>query len=390
MLTMQTHLRERGVRSLWLLGPALLIMGWLSFAPFGLAAVAEAGAPTGDPGNLTCQVCHATPGLKMQLASGEIISETVELQTFSQSVHGATLQCTACHPDISGYPHPARDVTHPSARDIPYLMRSYANCGSCHPDEYSEYVGSVHAQALNAGKSDSAVCSDCHGAHDIGPAKPSEVGLALGPAVYACAGCHSEEFDQYKNSVHGQALLEKGDLNVPTCVDCHGVHNMHPAKDSVNFRAQSVAMCSSCHANAKLMQQYGLSTDILTTYVADFHGTTAQLFPDNTGRAPKQAMCYDCHGNHDVQSTVGANGMAVQANMVKTCQKCHPDATSNYPAAWLGHYAPSPDRSALVFWVRGFYNVLIAGLVLLLVGHITLDIGRVFLNTLRKGADLHE
>jgi nitrate/TMAO reductase-like tetraheme cytochrome c subunit len=326
----------------------------------------------------------------MQLANGDVLPATVNPAAYSQSVHGNVLQCTACHPEITGYPHPARDLARPGTRDIPYLMRSYANCGSCHAAEYDEYVGSVHAQALSTGKSDSAVCSDCHGAHDIGPAKISEAGLPLGPAVYACAACHQNEFDQYKNSAHGKAALEKGDTNVATCVDCHGAHNMHKAKESQDWRAQSVALCSSCHANARLMIQYGLSTEILTTYVADFHGTSAQLFPTQAGKAPEQALCYDCHGSHDIQSTVGANGMAAQDKMVQACQHCHPDANTNFPAAWLGHYPPSPDRSAVVFWIRGIYNVLVAGTVLLLVGHITLDIGRVLLNTLSKGTHSHE
>jgi hypothetical protein len=346
----------------------------------------EAGSPKGDPGaTQTCVVCHATPGLKMQLASGEILSAQIPPEVFERSVHGNLLQCTACHTNIPIYPHPARDIARPSARDIPFLVRGYTNCGGCHKQEYTQYLGSAHARALTTGRSDSAVCTDCHGVHDIEPAKPSNIGLALAPAVYNCGKCHKEEFEQYKNSAHGKDLLEKGDSNVPSCVDCHGVHDIHQAKDAADFRSQSIALCSSCHADAKLMQKYGLSTDILSTYVADFHGTTAMLFPSKTGHAPDQAMCYDCHGVHDIQSTVSASGLTLQDNLLTMCQKCHANAGANFPAAWLGHYQPTPDRSALVFWIRAIYNVLVAGVVLLLVGHVTLDIGRVLLNTLRGG-----
>ncbi len=378
------------MRTLWervpLLASAALVAGGLLLACPRTAGVAEAGSPVGDPNaNQTCQVCHATPGLNMQLPNGETIPASVDPQVFVRSVHGTVLQCTACHADIAGYPHAGRDLARPAARDVPFLMRAYASCGECHRAEYDQYLGSTHAQALNAGKGDSAVCSDCHGAHDTGAAHPSDVGLALGPAVYNCASCHPLEFDEYKQSVHGRDLLEKGDVNVPSCVDCHGVHDIHQAKDSNDFRSQSLAMCSSCHANAALMRQYGLSPDILTTYVADFHGTTAQLYPARSGDAPEQAMCYDCHTVHNIQSTVGSNGLAVQANMLQACQKCHPQANTNFPAAWLGHYQPTPDHSALVFWIRGIYNVLISATVLILVGHIALDIGRVLLNTLRRG-----
>jgi predicted CXXCH cytochrome family protein len=164
---------------------------------------------------------------------------------------------------------------------------------------------------------------------------------------------------------------------------------MLKAKDNPDFRTQSVAICVSCHADQKLMTQYGLSTRILSTYVADFHGATAQLYPSRMGQAPEQAMCYDCHGNHAIQSTVSANGL-LQANLLTVCQKCHKEATANFPAAWLGHHDPTPDNVPLVFWIRSIYNVLITGTVLLLVSHITLDIRRVFLNTLRGGGKSHE
>lgn len=371
--------------------PGVLVLTAIGILSLAIPRCADAGAPGGDSqSNQTCQVCHTTPGLTMQLRNGETISASVDPQVFGASVHGSVLQCTACHTDISTYPHPAREVLRPSLRYIPFLVRSYTACGNCHREQLDQYLGSTHARALNAGKADSAICSDCHGVHNIGEANPSKVGLALGPAVYACAACHQEEYEQYKNSIHGKDLLDGGDSNVPSCVDCHSAHDMRQAKDSVAFRSQSVAMCSECHANAALMTKYGLSPDILTTYVSDFHGTTAQLFPAKSGETPEQAMCYDCHSSHNIVSTVGSSGLAVQDNMVKACQKCHSDANTNFPAAWLGHYQPTPDHSALVFWIRGIYNVLIAGTVLLLVGHITLDIRRVFLNTLRKGNHPHE
>jgi hypothetical protein len=321
-------------------------------------------------------VCHASPGLQMQLASGEVIPATVNPQTFSRSVHGSVLQCSACHTDIAGYPHPAQAVLRSSVRDLPYLLRSAANCGSCHPDVYNDYLGSAHAQALSAGKSEAAVCSDCHGAHDIRPANPAEVGLALGPAVYACAACHPDEFHEYQDSVHGQAVLQEGDLNAPTCVDCHGVHGMHSAKDAADFRTQSVALCASCHSNVELMQKHDRSTEILSTYVADFHGTSAQLFSAKGDQSPPQALCYDCHGNHAVSSTVSTSGLQLKENLLKACQKCHPDASLNFPAAWLGHSEASPDRSAPVFWTQLFFTGLTVTTILGLIGLVILDLAR--------------
>jgi predicted CXXCH cytochrome family protein len=367
---------------------AMLLLGLFTLAQPG---VVWAGGPGGDlQAGQTCKVCHATPGLTMQLASGEMLAVTVNVSTFTQSVHGSILQCTACHADIASYPHPARQVARSSVRDIPFLMRSYASCGSCHRAEYEQYLGSAHAQALNAGESDSAVCTDCHGTHDISQAKPIEVGLALGPSVYSCGSCHQVEFELYKNSVHGKALLQDGDVNVPACVDCHGAHDIHQAKNSTAFRSQSVALCASCHANSKLMAKYGRSSQLLTAYVADFHGMSAMLSTASNGPSTAQALCYDCHSAHAIQSTVSVNGLRVQENLLKTCQQCHPDASANFLTARVGHTNPIPADSALVFGTREFYKNLIILVVLLLVVYIVLEFARVVLNTLQGRSHSHE
>ena len=62
-------------------------------------------------------------------------------------------------------------------------------------------------------------------------------------------------------------------------------------------------MCADCHTDAKKMAKYKLSTQVLRTYVADFHGSTVTLFqrrhPDQVTNKP---VCYDCHGIHDIAS----------------------------------------------------------------------------------------
>ena len=46
-------------------------------------------------------------------------------------------------------------------------------------------------------------------------------------------------------------------------------------------------------------------------------------------------------------------------NLLVTCQRCHPDATQNFPASWLSHYTPSTDSAPLVFFVTLFYQIII-------------------------------
>ena len=111
------------------------------------------------------------------------------------------------------------------------------------------------------------------------------------------------------------------------------------------------------------MDKYGISTNVLSTYVADFHGTTVTLFeklsPDQQTNKP---VCYDCHGVHNISKVDDPkNGLELKQNMLIACQKCHPDATINFPDSWLSHYIPSPDKYPLVYYVNLFYLILIPG-----------------------------
>jgi len=109
------------------------------------------------------------------------------------------------------------------------------------------------------------------------------------------------------------------------------------------------------------MAKYGISTDVLDTYVADFHGTTVQIFEKQSPDADtNKPVCYDCHGIHDIAASDDPEkGLKVKENLLVTCQKCHPDARDNFPTSWLSHYIPSPDKYPLVYYVNLFYLLLI-------------------------------
>jgi hypothetical protein len=108
------------------------------------------------------------------------------------------------------------------------------------------------------------------------------------------------------------------------------------------------------------MGRYDISTDVFDTYVADFHGTTVVLFeqiaPDQETNKP---VCIDCHGVHDMRSHDDKESHVIKENLLVTCQRCHPGATTNFPDSWLSHYRPDPAHSPLVYYVELFYMILI-------------------------------
>jgi predicted CXXCH cytochrome family protein len=323
----------------------------------------------------------------MTLPSGELLSISIDANHFGSSVHGTNnVACTACHADIKGFPHP--EFTPKDLRDV--AIQFYPVCQQCHADKYKLAADSVHQKAIAGGNKNAAVCSDCHNAHEqpvltdssTGKIKPEErVKIPV-----TCERCHSQIFKAYSTSAHGSLLLSTGNLDVPTCTECHGVHNI-PNPTTAQFRLKSPELCAGCHTDPVKMAKYGLSTNVLNTYVADFHGTTITLFqkqsPDQASNKP---VCFDCHGAHNIARVDDPQqGLLIKQNLLVTCKRCHPSATDNFPASWLSHYTPNRQTTPLVYFVQLFYNILIpvviGGMVLYVISDI---IRRTMLR--RKGA----
>ncbi len=310
-----------------------------------------------------CLDCHGEPGSSVTFANGDVREVTIDKAAWEASVHGAMgLGCTDCHAEIKEYPHPA--LAERSSRDL--TLRLYTSCQQCHEEQFKKTLDSVHQHALAAGNKKAAVCADCHDPHRQQKITGEDGKLVPAARVAiprTCSRCHGDIYRQYRQSVHGAALVT-GNRDVPTCIDCHGVHNI-PDPRTARFRITSPRICADCHTDRKKMAKYKLSTQVMRTYVADFHGSTVTLFqrrhPDQLTNKP---VCYDCHGIHDIASKADPQkGLQVKENLLRTCRKCHPDATTSFPEAWLSHYVPTRDRNPAVFWARLGYDILIPGVV---------------------------
>lgn len=129
------------------------------------------------------------------------------------------------------------------------------------------------------------------------------------------------------------------------------------------------------------MAKYGLSTNVVSTYLQDFHGTTVSLVRMDGGDAVTvEAVCTDCHGIHDIIAVSDPSSPVLKANLVETCRKCHPGANENFPSAWLSHYEPSLQHAPLVFTVKWFYLILIPVMVVGLLIHVVLTLWRSAIN----------
>jgi hypothetical protein len=99
------------------------------------------------------------------------------------------------------------------------------------------------------------------------------------------------------------------------------------------------------------------------------------------------AVCVDCHGVHDMQSVDDPESRVIQANVLETCQRCHPNATTDFPASWLGHYQPDPDQTPIVYFVDLFYKILIPAVLGAMVVFNLTDLGRSIVGRFRRGEE---
>ena len=336
--------------------------------------------------NTLCLSCHTKEGFSVELNNGETLPLTINQEAFEKSVHGENeVACVSCHVDITGFPHPKR--TTETLRDV--TLKYYTSCRDCHAEQFNKTLDSVHQKALAGGNTNAAVCADCHNPHTqqrmTDPASGKLLPNARLHVPETCAKCHNTIYETYKQSVHGAALTQEGNLDVPTCIDCHGVHNIQDPT-TATFRNSTPFLCANCHTNENLMKKYGLSTQVLNTYVADFHGTTVVLFdktyPDQPTNKP---VCTDCHGVHDiVKIDDPAKGLAVKENLLARCQKCHPGTSTNFPDAWLSHYIPTPEKYPVVYYVNLFYKFFIPGVLVPMAVLVVMDFTRLTINRFKK------
>jgi predicted CXXCH cytochrome family protein len=270
----------------------------------------------------SCVTCHAA-------LDGDLKTPTVK---FPADVHSkAGLSCADCHggdrntDDYEASMNRAKGFVGKIPRTaIP------KTCGKCHSDaafmhkykpqqrvdQLTQYMTSTHGKKLAAGDDAVATCIDCHSVHDIRAVKD-----ALSPVhplrlPETCAHCHADarhmakykietnQFSEYRTSVHWEAVSKRGDLSAPTCASCHGNHGATPPQVS------SIAnVCGSCHV----------------------------LFEELYNKSPHQPVfasmsaggCTVCHSNHAIKMPSVAMLSGTQA----VCTQCHDAGTNGGKAA---------------------------------------------------------
>ena len=333
------------------------------------AVVPAAGGKISSGETEYCMSCHRFE-VWMAFGNREKISLKVDLPSLEASSHGK-IRCSDCHYGYSSEEHPEKRFA--SRRD--YMIASAESCRRCHFDNYTRTLDSVHYSMLSQGNLKAPVCTDCHGSHQVAHVSQGVRGRLA--TTQRCQRCHPGVYEIYAKSIHGSVLINEQNQDVPICIDCHTAHDIENPL-TLEYHEKIPQMCGNCHSNAAIMGKYGLSTDVVKTYLSDFHGVTLGFYRKQREELYKPArpiaVCNDCHGTHDIASTISTDPAVVKRNLVRQCRKCHEDATENFPDAWLFHYKPTFTRFPVIFLVDAAYSILLPimwmGLVLQVLLHI--------------------
>ncbi|MGE0040008.1 MAG: cytochrome c3 family protein [Vicinamibacterales bacterium] len=347
-------------------------MGAVAFILYVSLSLSAQPASADDPATIleTCLACHEDPSLSVTLPSGEVLPLTVDRAGFAGSVHGARHSCLDCHHGMLEMPHAPLAAQSRRA----FRVASYETCKHCHFANYTKTLDSAHARALARGDLNAPTCVDCHGSHDIQPPATPRTRISA-----TCATCHAGVNAAYASSVHGAALAQDDNPDVPVCTDCHQSHAIEGAS-TAGWRARTPELCGNCHADEARMKKYGLSTAVLTTYLQDFHGVTASFDAGHGDGATIAALCTDCHGVHDIQKATGAAAATMRSHLAERCRTCHAGAADDFPDAWLSHWEPSWSHAPLVYAVQWLYWILIPFIIGGLALQILLHVWRVVVN----------
>ena len=184
----------------------------------------------------TCAECHGQMG--------------DQPRQFRDGVHAHGLEkagltvapsCVSCHGAHEALPSWDEDSS-------VHRSRVTATCGQCHQGLLPAHASSVHAADRSGGEG--ATCADCHAAHDT---MPAGIPGWRRDVIAQCGECHASMVDSFHEGFHGKAT-QLGYERAAMCSDCHGAHDIqaidHP--DSRVGQARIVETCRQCHEDATL------------------------------------------------------------------------------------------------------------------------------------------
>ena len=336
-----------------------------------------------------CLECHEDEDLTKN-EGARVISLFVDLDKYRQSIHGkedvecvdchedlvdfdgeheeelAEVDCANCHDDIAeiyagslhgkgvaeGVPlsprcwtcHGAHNILPPEDPDsrvnkfnIPIM------CGRCHKEGegvsdfiavsqdsiLAHYSQSIHGEGLyKRGLTNSAVCSDCHTAHNVRNHNDPQSTIHRDNVAGTCKQCHGLIEKVHRKVIQGE-LWEKDPSKVPACVECHQPHEVRRVYYN---EGMSDSECLACHRDHDLTGTLPGSVG-KALYVDDL---------ELDGSAHKKTACIQCHTGATPSHQRPCDTIPSRVD----CSICHAEEVQIYQTGVHGRLRDQGDPDA--------------------------------------------
>ena len=319
-----------------------------------------------------CASCHSRQA--KQMAAG------IHAENRGEPVRNLPT-CVTCH--TAHTVKLRRDPSSPTHRS-----QIHETCARCHADPkviaqeriarpraVALFEQSIHGQAiLQKGNLAAATCTDCHGAHEIRRGADPVSTIFKANVAATCSRCHGDEAAQFRDSVHGEAV-SRGVFAAPTCTDCHGEHGI-AATRAPGSRVAPLTVsktCAACHEATPVVEEFGLAPRRAGTFFESVHGLAVR------GGSPVVANCASCHGTHNIRPSADPRSTVNPTNLPRTCGQCHEGASAQLAGTRI-HVAPGYGEHPWVTLTRRIYLAIIA----IVIGGMGVHNGLDFLAHLRE------
>ena len=155
----------------------------------------------------------------------------------------------------------------------------------------------------------------------------------------ACADCHDDIVDSFKNTIHGRiSSYESKVVGVKAgCEACHGPASKHidneDPSEIISFKSKKLtpqeksAICLRCHTSGDVADWRGCRHEMSNVACTDCH-----VIHKNTGKyslvEKEPQLCYRCHQKQRAQAYMPSHHPIKEGKMV--CTDCHnPHSSTN-------------------------------------------------------------
>ncbi len=354
--------------------------------------------------NQDCMDCHEDDELTKNVGT-RVVSLYIDYEKYQKSIHGKEdMSCVDCHQDLDGFEdfphedelepvecemchddvaeiyagsmhgqavaagidlapqcwdcHGAHDITppeNPESRvnkfNIPLM------CGQCHKEGtvvsdfanvsqdsiLSHYSQSIHGEGLfKRGLTSTAVCSDCHTAHNVRNHNDPESTIHRDNVANMCQQCHGLIAKVHEKVVQGH-LWESEPEKVPVCIECHQPHEVRRVYYNEGMSNEE---CLSCHRNQDIKGElpgsenldlyvdHDILRDSTHSKVAciQCHTGATPSHPRPCDTIPSRVDCSICHAEEVALFETSIHGRLTDQGDVDApqCKSCHLGELGNH------------------------------------------------------------